>query len=91
MVTAIVLINAEHGTVSALAQKLSQTAGITEVYSVSGRYDLVALIRVQDNDELAELVTNHIATHREISHTETLFAFRAYSEHDLESMFSVGL
>jgi len=91
MVTAIVLINVEHGKVGNLAEALAQIRGISEVYSVAGRYDLVALIRVETNEQLAELVTNHIATRVEITQTETLISFRTHSRHDLESMFSIGL
>lgn len=91
MVTAIVLINVERGRVAALAEKLADLKGISEVYSVGGRYDLVVLIRVGSNNELADLVTNHIACCKEITRTETLLSFRSYSRHDLESMFSVGM
>ena len=91
MVTAIVLVNVERGRVAGLAQKLADIQGISEVYSVGGRYDLVALIRVASNEELADLVTNHIAQQSEITHTETLLSFRSYSRHDLDSMFSVGM
>ena len=91
MVTAIVLINVEHGKVGSLAEALASTPGISEVYSVAGRHDLVALIRVGSNEVMAELVTNHIATREEITSTETLISFRAHSRHDLESMFAVGL
>ncbi len=65
--------------------------GISEVYSVGGRYDLVAIARLGTNEELAELVTNHMAKLEGIQYTETLIAFRSYSRHDLEAMFSIGL
>jgi DNA-binding Lrp family transcriptional regulator len=65
--------------------------GITEVYSVAGRYDLTVIIRVKDNDQLAELVTNHMLKVEGILKSETLVAFRVHSRHDLESMFSIGL
>jgi DNA-binding Lrp family transcriptional regulator len=61
------------------------------VYSVGGRYDLVAVIRVKENDDLAELVTNHMLKVEGIADSETLIAFRVFSRHDLESMFSVGM
>jgi DNA-binding Lrp family transcriptional regulator len=65
--------------------------GITEVFSVAGRYDLVAIIRVKDNEALAELVTDRMLKVEHIIRSETLIAFRAYSRHDLESMFSIGM
>ena len=60
MVTAIVLINVEHGHVNDVAEQLVEMPGIAEVYSVGGRFDLVAIVRVVDNDGMADLVTNHI-------------------------------
>ncbi len=91
MVTAVVLMNVRRGQVNEVAQQLSETEGISEVYSVAGRYDLVALIRVQANENLADLVTRHLAAIDAVVATETLIAFRSYSRHDLESMFTVGL
>ena len=91
MVTAIVLMNTERGQVNATAEALADLKQISEVYSVGGRYDLAAVIRVATNDELAETVTKHIAGLKSIRNTETLIAFRAYSRHDLEAMFSIGL
>ena len=64
--------------------------GISEVYSVSGRYDLVAMVRVKDNDGLADVVTRQMAEVEGIEHSETLLSFRCYSAHDLEGMFSIG-
>lgn len=91
MVTAIVLINAERKSINELAQKLSKISGIAEVYSISGRFDLAAIIRVSDNERLADLVTNHMLKMEGIINTETMLAFRTYSRHDLERMFSIGL
>ncbi len=91
MVTSIVLMNIERGLVQEVAEKLAGLAGISEVYSVGGRYDLVTLIRVKSNEDLAELVTRQIAAIAGIRQTETLIAFRAYSRHDLEAMFSLGM
>jgi len=90
MVTAIVLINAERKSINELAQKLFKIKGISEVYSVSGRFDLAAIIRVSDNEKLADLVTNHMLKMEGIIKTETLLAFRTYSRHDLERMFTIG-
>lgn len=91
MVTAVVLIQVERGLVNDVAQQLADIEGITEVYSVAGRYDLVALIRVPNNDALAELVTQRLVALQAIAETETLIAFRSYSRHDLEAMFAVGM
>lgn len=91
MVTAIVLLCAERGKVNQVAETLADVDGVSEVYSVGGRYDLVAIIRVADNDALARLVTEKLHPMPGIRDTETLIAFRAQSRHDLESMFSVGM
>jgi DNA-binding Lrp family transcriptional regulator len=90
MVTAIVLLNIERDRVNEVAEKLAEMKEISEVYSVGGRYDLVAVIRVKENEALADLVTKHMRRIEGILKSETLIAFRAYSRHDLESMFSIG-
>ena len=90
MVTAIVLIEAARGRINEVAEQLAEQKGISEVYSVSGRYDLVAIIRVRSNDALADLVAGKITQIPEIRRTETMLAFRTYSPHDLESMFGIG-
>ncbi len=90
MVTSIVLLKTERGNVNDVAEKLAGMSGISEVYSVGGRFDLVAIIRVRTNEDLADMVTKQMATLEGIESTETLIAFRAYSRHDLEAMFSVG-
>ncbi len=90
MVTAIVLVNTEHGHINDVAERLVEMPGVSEVYSVGGRYDLVAVIRVRSNDEMATLVTDQLLKLQNIERTETLIAFRAYSQHDLERMFAIG-
>ncbi|MEZ5477773.1 MAG: Lrp/AsnC ligand binding domain-containing protein [Thiolinea sp.] len=91
MVTSIILINTERGEVNSVAEQLADMPGVSEVYSVSGNYDLIAMVRVENNDALADLVTNHIRPLKTITQTETMLAFKAYSQHDLEAMFSIGL
>jgi DNA-binding Lrp family transcriptional regulator len=91
MVTAMVLIECEKGAVNQAAQTLADLQGISEVYSVAGRVDLVAIIRVQDNERLAQIVTEKMLNVPGITRTETLIAFQVYSRHDLESMFSIGM
>ena len=91
MVTAVVLIKVERQQINDVAQELVGMNGVAEVYSVGGRYDLVAIIRVKTNEQMANLVTNQMLALTGIAETETLIAFRAYSQHDLESMFSIGM
>ncbi len=90
MVSAIVLIECQKGSVNQTAEALADLGGITEVYSVAGRVDLAAIIRVQTNEQLAEIVTNQMLKIPGIARTETLIAFRVFSKHDLEQMFSIG-
>ncbi len=90
MVSAIVLIECVKGSINQVAQDLADVKGISEVYSVAGRVDLVAVIRVPDNDQLAEIVTNQMLLVPGITRTETLISFRVFSKHDLEQMFSIG-
>jgi DNA-binding Lrp family transcriptional regulator len=91
VVSALVLLTVQRDKVNTVAQQLSEMKGITEVFSVAGRYDLVAIIRVKDNEALAELVTDRMLKVEHIIRSATLIAFRAYSRHDLESMFSIGM
>ena len=85
------LINVVHGHVNDVAEHLVDMKGVSEVYSVGGRYDLVAVIRVRNNDQMADVVTNRMLAIEHIANTETLIAFKAFSEHDLERMFAIGL
>jgi DNA-binding Lrp family transcriptional regulator len=90
MVTSIILINVERSKINETAEQLAATDGISEVYSVSGKYDLIAMVRVQSNEELSDLVTKNLLKISSILKTETLLAFKAYSRHDLEALFSIG-
>jgi len=90
MVTAVVLLNVERDQINEVAQTLADMEGVSEVHSVAGQYDLVAILRVATNEQLADLVTSHMLKLQGIQHTETLIAFRAYSRHDLEAAFSLG-
>jgi len=91
MVTAVVLFDVEREKVNEIGETLAGLDGITEVYSVGGNHDLVAICRVPNNEDLADLVTRQIADITGITNTETMIAFRTYSRHDLERMFSIGL
>ena len=90
MVTSIILMNTERGFVNEVAEGLAELEEISEVYSVSGNYDLVALVRVRSNDHLSDLVTKKLLKFEAIVHTETMLAFQAFSRHDLDAMFSLG-
>jgi DNA-binding Lrp family transcriptional regulator len=91
MVTSIILMNVERKKINQVAEQLADVTGITEVYSVSGKYDLVAIARVKTNEDLANLVTKTILQIEPITRTETMLAFKAYSKHDLEAIFSIGM
>ena len=91
MVTAIVLLNTERDRVNDVADALVMLDGVSEVHSVAGRYDLVAILRMADNDALAKLVTEQIRQIEGITDSETLIGFRVYSKHDLERLFSIGI
>lgn len=91
MITAIVMLQVARDCIPQVAEQLTDMPGISEVFSVSGRYDLVAIIRTETNEELADLVTGHMLKVQGITNSETLVAFKVYSKHDLESMFSVGM
>ncbi len=90
MVSAIVLIECEKARINPVAEALAEVPGISEVYSVAGRVDLVAVIRVANNERLADVVTSQMLGIPGITRTETLIAFRVFSRHDLEQMFSIG-
>ncbi|HZR12900.1 MAG TPA: Lrp/AsnC ligand binding domain-containing protein [Acidimicrobiia bacterium] len=90
MITAIVLMEVEPPFILDTAQSLADLQHVSEVYSVTGEFDLVAIVRVRQHDELADVVTGEIAKVDGIVRTETLVAFRAYSRHDLDAMFSLG-
>ena len=89
MVTALVLLTVDRDKVDTIAQQLSDMKGVSEVYSVAGRYDLAVVIRTKDNEGLADLVTGTMLKVKGIQKSETLISFRVYSKHDLESMFSL--
>lgn len=91
MVNALVLLRIKTDRINEVAQELVDLDGISEVYSVAGQYDLVAVLRARSNDQIASLVTEHILKAEGLISSETLIAFRTFSKHDLERMFSVGL
>ncbi|GAA2211176.1 Lrp/AsnC ligand binding domain-containing protein [Nonomuraea monospora] len=90
MVTAIVHINAEVDRIPEVAQTIAEIEGVSEVYSITGEYDLLAMVRVAAYEEIAEVVPGRINKVAGVLHTETHIAFRAYSKHDLDAAFSIG-
>ena len=91
MVTAIVLMTIARGKVQKVASALLEVPAVSEVYSVAGPFDLVAVIRVKRHDELNELVTERLAAIDGIGSTQTLVAFRCYSRKDVQAMWDIGL
>lgn len=91
MVTAVVLIQAEMGQTKAIAETLLESPEVSEVYSVAGEFDLVAMVRVQSYDQMADAVPDRIAQIPGIRKTTTLMAFQCYSRHDLERMWGIGM
>jgi DNA-binding Lrp family transcriptional regulator len=90
VVTAIVLVKADIQRIPEVAQKVAEITGVSEVYSVTGEFDLVAMVRVRGHDELADVIPGQLNKVPGVTATETHIAFRAYSRHDLEAAFSLG-
>jgi len=90
MITAIVQVQAERGKVQELAQALLEIPEVAEVYSVTGDFDLVAILRVKEYETMAEVVPARLQLLEGIVRTTTLMAFQCYSRHDLERLFSIG-
>lgn len=91
MITAVVLIKAQTDRVTALAEQMAELKGVSEVFSVAGQYDLVALVRVRENEDLARVISDRMRKLPGITGSETLIAFKVYSRKDLEAAFSLGL
>ena len=90
-VTAVVLIKAKTREIGALASALAELEGVVEVYSVAGRYDLVAIVRAARNDELADIVSDRMHALPGIEDSETLISFRVYRKSDIDAGFGLGL
>jgi len=91
MITAIVLIQGERDKLPETAEALVDIPGVAEVYSVAGDYDLVAIVRVKQHEDLADVVTKNLLKMDGIVHTNTLIAFKSFSRKDLERMWEIGL
>ncbi len=91
MITAIVFVKADVARIPEVAEKIAAIGGVSEVYSVTGQIDLIALVRVTDHEDVARVIADEVNKVPGVMETETHIAFRTYSRHDLESAFSLGL
>jgi DNA-binding Lrp family transcriptional regulator len=91
VITAIVLIQAEGDRIPEVAEALAELDGVSEVYSVTGGVDLIAVVRVRRHEELADVIADRIGKVSGVRHSDTHIAFRTYSQHDLEAAFALGL
>lgn len=91
MITAIVFVNADVNRIPEVAEQIAALDGVSEVYSVTGQIDLIALVRVKQVDDISAVVADRLNKVPGVTSTETHIAFRAYSRHDLEAAFSLGL
>jgi DNA-binding Lrp family transcriptional regulator len=90
MITAIVMISVEADRIPEVAEELAEVDGVSEVYSVAGDVDLIAVVRVREFEQIAEVIAGRLSKVPGVLHTDTHIAFRAYSRHDLETTFSIG-
>lgn len=90
MITAIVLIEADRDVMTTLGGHLAEIDGVAEAYSVTGEWDFVAVVRVPRHELLADVVSGHIALVSGVTRTQTMVAFEAFSQHDIEALFDVG-
>ena len=90
MITAIVLIDTATDSIPEVAEALANLDGVSEVYSVAGGVDLIAIVRVREFDQIAEVIAGGISKTPGVLNTDTHIAFRAYSKHDLEEAFAIG-
>ncbi len=90
MITAIVFVKADVARIPEVAEQIAGLPGVSEVYSVTGHIDLIAMVRVRAHDDVAAVVADRLNKVPGVESTETHIAFRTYSEHDLEQAFSIG-
>lgn len=91
MITAIVMVTTESDKIPEVAEAIADLDGVSEVYSVAGDVDLIAVVRVRDFDAIADVIAGRLSKVPGVLHTDTHIAFRAYSRHDLDATFSIGL
>jgi DNA-binding Lrp family transcriptional regulator len=90
VINAIVLIDCATDSIPEVAEALANLPGVSEVYSVAGHVDLIAMVRVREFDQIAEVIAGGISKVPGVVDTESHIAFRAYSRHDLEEVFAIG-
>jgi DNA-binding Lrp family transcriptional regulator len=90
MIHAVVLVKADREVLATLGGELADIEGVAEAYSVTGDWDFVAILRLREHNQLAQVVTGRIAALAGVQRTQTMVAFEVYSRHDLEALFSVG-
>lgn len=90
MITSIVMVACSTDAIPEVAQRIADLPGVSEVYSTAGSVDLIAVVRVREFDQIAEVIAGGISKVPGVVDTETHVAFRAYSRHDLESAFAIG-
>ena len=91
MITAIVMVSVKADRIPEVAQEIAELDGVSEVYSVAGDVDLIAVVRVREFDQVAEVIAGRLSKVDGVLHTDTHIAFRAYSRHDLDAAFSIGV
>ena len=91
MITAIVMVETEPDRIPEAAAEISELDGVSEVYSVTGDVDLIAIVRVREHEELESVIADRLSKVPGIRSTRTYLGFRTYSRHDLEAVFSLGL
>ena len=91
MLTAFILVKSNRDGLTSLGPALADVEGVAEVYTVTGEWDFVAIVRVREHDDLAKVVTQHLTRLDGIEKTQTMVAFQQFSAHDLEAMFGLGL
>ena len=91
MLTAFILVKSSRDGLTHLGAELADVDGVAEVYTVTGDWDFIAVVRVREHDDLAKVVTQHLTRLRDIERTQTMVAFQQFSAHDLEAMFGLGL
>ncbi|MGZ4509700.1 MAG: Lrp/AsnC family transcriptional regulator [Blastococcus sp.] len=90
MITAIVMIDAATDSIAEVAEAIADLDGVSEVYSVAGDVDLIAVVRVREFEDVAQVVAGRINKVPGVVDTATHIAFRAYSRHDHEAAFAIG-
>ncbi len=90
MITAFVLVESERTALATLGRKLQQIDGVAEVYSVTGAWDFVAIVRVERHEQLAEALAENVAALEGVSRSQTMVAFDAFTDLDLDRLFADG-